>query len=132
MSRHPTPDPIDVDVGLRIYSRRTELGMSQKALGDALGVSFQQVQKYERGRNRISASVLVKAAKMLRVQPGALLPDSDAPPLPQIFNLVTQIRGLDTLADTYAAIKSSKRRNIVIVLARALAEEEAAQASEKV
>ena len=54
----PTPHPIDVHVGLRVRGRRHELGMSQSTLADALGVSFQQVQKYERGANRVSASML--------------------------------------------------------------------------
>ena len=56
------PDPIDVAVGARIRNRRLWLGLSQTQLADALGVTFQQVQKYERGANRVSASMLVKSA----------------------------------------------------------------------
>ncbi len=52
------PSPIDVHVGARLRQRRTLLGMNQTDLGDALGLTFQQVQKYERGTNRISASRL--------------------------------------------------------------------------
>ena len=59
------PDPIDVFVGLRIRMRRKTLGLTQGALADALGLSFQQVQKYERGANRVSASMLVKTARFL-------------------------------------------------------------------
>lgn len=59
------PDPIDVFVGLRIRVRRKTLGLTQGALADALGLSFQQVQKYERGANRVSASMLVKTARFL-------------------------------------------------------------------
>ena len=51
-------NPIDVHVGARLRARRTLLGLSQTALGDAMGISFQQLQKYERGGNRISASRL--------------------------------------------------------------------------
>src|SRR3546814_8463507 len=51
-------NPIDVHVGRRVRLRRTLLGMSQEQLGDALNITFQQVQKYERGSNRISASRL--------------------------------------------------------------------------
>ncbi len=51
-------NPIDVHVGVRLRARRTLLGLSQTALGDALGVTFQQQQKYETGGNRISASRL--------------------------------------------------------------------------
>ena len=56
------PDPIDVTVGAAIRFRRKEIDHSQSALAEALGVTFQQVQKYERGTNRISASMLVRAS----------------------------------------------------------------------
>jgi DNA-binding XRE family transcriptional regulator len=52
------PSPVDVHVGRRVRMRRTLLGMSQTTLGEAIGLTFQQVQKYERGMNRISASRL--------------------------------------------------------------------------
>ena len=52
------PDPVDVHVGKRVRERRVSLGMSQADLGDNLGLTFQQIQKYERGVNRISASKL--------------------------------------------------------------------------
>ncbi len=61
------PSPIDVHVGTRLRVRRTLLGMSQTDLGDALGVTFQQVQKYERGMNRISASRLFDLSRVLDV-----------------------------------------------------------------
>ena len=60
------PDPIDVAVGDRIRKRRDSLGISGGKLGDSLGISYQQVQKYENGSNRISASRLVKTAKLLK------------------------------------------------------------------
>jgi len=76
-------DPIDVAVGARLRIRRQELGMSQTTLGEHLSVTFQQVQKYERGSNRISASMLVKAARALECSGGSLLgdpgPDSATP-----------------------------------------------------
>ena len=52
------PNPIDIHVGSRIRLRRTMLGMSQEKLGEALGITFQQVQKYESGRSRLSAGRL--------------------------------------------------------------------------
>ena len=61
------PDPVDVHVGMRLRQRRTLLGMSQEKLAKAFGVSFQQVQKYERGANRISASRLHLLTKILDV-----------------------------------------------------------------
>ena len=61
------PNPIDVHVGTRVRLRRTLLGMSQEKLGDALGLTFQQVQKYERGANRIGASRLYDLSRVLDV-----------------------------------------------------------------
>jgi len=60
-------NPIDVHVGARLRARRTLLGMSQTALGDAIGISFQQLQKNEGGSNRISASRLYELSKLLDV-----------------------------------------------------------------
>lgn len=60
-------NPIDVHVGGRVRMRRTLLGMSQEKLGEALGITFQQVQKYERGANRIGASRLHQIGKVLDV-----------------------------------------------------------------
>jgi transcriptional regulator with XRE-family HTH domain len=61
------PNPIDVHVGNRIRLRRTLLGMSQETLADALGVTFQQIQKYEKGANRVSSSRLMDIAGALDV-----------------------------------------------------------------
>lgn len=64
------PDPVDVHVGRRVKRRRIALGLSQSALGDRIGVSFQQVQKYERGANRIAASMIWRIAETLATPPG--------------------------------------------------------------
>ena len=61
------PNPIDVHVGARVRLRRTLLGMSQEKLGEAIGLTFQQVQKYERGANRIGASRLFDLSRVLDV-----------------------------------------------------------------
>ncbi len=61
------PSPVDVHVGARLRQRRTLLGMSQTTLGDAIGLTFQQVQKYERGMNRISASRLFALSRVFDV-----------------------------------------------------------------
>jgi transcriptional regulator with XRE-family HTH domain len=63
----PQRNPIDAHVGLRIRLRRNSCGLSQKALGDALGLTFQQVQKYELGANRVGASRLFEIARVLDV-----------------------------------------------------------------
>lgn len=69
------PSPIDVHVGGRVRLRRTLLGMSQERLGEALGLTFQQVQKYERGVNRIGASRLFDLARVLDVPIGFFFDD---------------------------------------------------------
>jgi transcriptional regulator with XRE-family HTH domain len=67
MSGRKTPNPTDRYVGARVRMRRLMLGMSQTALGNSLGVTFQQVQKYEKGTNRIGASRLQQIAGSLQV-----------------------------------------------------------------
>lgn len=61
------PDPVDISVGGRLRQRRTLLGMSQEKLGRAVGLTFQQIQKYERGVNRIGASRLLQLSRVLGV-----------------------------------------------------------------
>src|SRR5271169_485551 len=61
------PNPIDVHVGQRVRQRRTLLGMSQEKLAEAIGLTFQQVQKYERGANRVGSSRLFEIARVLDV-----------------------------------------------------------------
>jgi transcriptional regulator with XRE-family HTH domain len=62
-----TPSPVDIHVGSRVRLRRTLLGMSQEKLGTAVGLTFQQIQKYERGANRIGASRLYDMSRVLDV-----------------------------------------------------------------
>jgi transcriptional regulator with XRE-family HTH domain len=62
-----SPSPVDLHVGSRVRLRRTLLGMSQEKLGNAVGLTFQQIQKYERGANRIGASRLYDMARVLDV-----------------------------------------------------------------
>ncbi len=62
-----SPNPIDKHVGARVRMRRIMVGMSQEKLGEALGITFQQIQKYEKGTNRIGASRLQAAARILAV-----------------------------------------------------------------
>lgn len=62
-----TPNPVDIHVGSRVRQRRTLLGLSQEKLGDAVGLTFQQIQKYERGANRIGASRMYEFSRILDV-----------------------------------------------------------------
>jgi transcriptional regulator with XRE-family HTH domain len=72
MARHSSghPHPVDLHVGTRLRAQRVAMGMSQEKLGDAIGLTFQQVQKYERGTNRIGASRLYELSKVLEVPVG--------------------------------------------------------------
>jgi transcriptional regulator with XRE-family HTH domain len=74
------PNPIDVHVGSRVRLRRTLLGMSQEKLGEAIGLTFQQVQKYERGANRIGASRLFDLSRVLDVPVSFFFDDMPSDP----------------------------------------------------
>jgi transcriptional regulator with XRE-family HTH domain len=73
------PNPVDVEVGRRLKRRRTLLGMSQERLGELLGISYQQVQKYERGANRIGSSRLYDICRILDVPAGYFLDQTPEP-----------------------------------------------------
>jgi transcriptional regulator with XRE-family HTH domain len=121
------PDPIDVEVGTRVRVIRKSRGMSQDTLGKALGLTFQQIQKYERGTNRISASMLIKAARALEVHPGALIcPDEigAAEPL-TVLALLADQPDIEELVASYGRIASGRVRQSILVLARALASTDA-------
>jgi transcriptional regulator with XRE-family HTH domain len=74
------PNPIDKHVGSRVRMRRMMLSMSQEKLGDALGLTFQQVQKYEKGTNRIGASRLQQISLILQVPVAFFFEGAPAPP----------------------------------------------------
>src|SRR6202167_5852922 len=71
------PNPVDVHVGARLRLRRTLIGMSQEKLGEAIGLTFQQVQKYERGTNRVGASRLYELSRVLDVPVGFFFDEID-------------------------------------------------------
>jgi transcriptional regulator with XRE-family HTH domain len=107
----PAPDAIDIAVGARVRERRRAIGMSQDALAKQLGVTFQQVQKYERGVNRISSSSLVRTAAALGVGVQDLLD-------PQGGELPPDARELLRVFET---IQGSRRRDAVIAMAKIIA-----------
>ena len=80
------PDPLDLEIARRLKATRITQGMTQTELGQAIGVTFQQVQKYERGSNRVSASTLMKCAVALDTSVAALRGEDDIAPesLPMI------------------------------------------------
>jgi transcriptional regulator with XRE-family HTH domain len=74
-SKTEGPHPVDIHVGSRLRTRRNQLGMSQTTLAEGLGITFQQVQKYEHGANRISASMLYAIARVVGVPIGYFFED---------------------------------------------------------
>lgn len=109
------PDPIDVHVGGRIRLRRTLLGQSQNQLGEVLGLTFQQVQKYERGTNRVSASTLHRLANALDVPVSFFfdnLPDGVERPFPVTGDDILLRRESLELLRSYYAISDAVRRRI--------------------
>ncbi|MEK9184395.1 MAG: helix-turn-helix transcriptional regulator [Patescibacteria group bacterium] len=115
------PDPIDVAVGHRIRVRRKWLGISQSTLADHLGVSFQQVQKYERGANRVSASMLVRIAQKLDTSVGELVGENGAPNGDESLNKKLAIPGAVQLLEAFAGLLP-QHRTAVLTLTRSLNE----------
>jgi transcriptional regulator with XRE-family HTH domain len=125
------PNPIDKHVGSRVRMRRMMLGMSQEKLGDALDLTFQQVQKYEKGTNRIGASRLQHISQILKVPVSFFF--EGAPnmpghagmgeaPLPAYVNdFLATSDGL-SLTKSFIKIKSSKLRRRIVELVEQMAE----------
>jgi transcriptional regulator with XRE-family HTH domain len=133
------PNPVDVHVGARLRMRRTLLGLSQATLADALGLTFQQVQKYERGANRVSSSRLFDLSRVLDVpirfffdemdgdisaqSPGLL--QGKAPDLPDMPSDPTAKRETLELVRAYYAITDAGTRKRLTDLIRSVAKAEA-------
>lgn len=132
-----SPNPVDIHVGARVRLRRKILRLSQERLGEELGVTFQQVQKYERGANRVGASRLWKLSEVLDV-PVSFFYDglsteyggqSDSPALlaeapdqsPIVYDFINSTDGV-SLAKAILKIKSKAVRRQILELARALGE----------
>jgi transcriptional regulator with XRE-family HTH domain len=125
------PDQIDIEVGLNLRRARLARGFSQTELGEALGISFQQVQKYERGANRVSASMLVKAARFLEIRASDLLPPDDGvQPAPEVMQRITDVRGLAEIVNAYCAVPDPVLRRALLKLTKALGSKEAAAAED--
>ncbi len=129
------PNPIDKHVGSRVRMRRMMLGMSQEKLGDALGLTFQQVQKYEKGSNRIGASRLQQISIILQVPvafffEGAPTPEgesfglSEAPSPAYVTDFLATTDGL-TLVKAFMRIRAPKLRRRIVELVEEMASEAA-------
>ena len=128
---------MDVHVGLRVRLRRKQLGLSQERLAEGLGLTFQQVQKYERGTNRISASKLFEISRILEVPiayffegiDGATHPGTDR--YTQAYNnVIEQMLAEPNGQELAEAFLSIRRRSIKKQLAHLIREIAAANASE--
>ena len=123
------PNPVDRHVGLRIRMRRKELGFSQERLADAIGLTFQQVQKYERAANRVSASKLWEMSRALSTSisyfyegfDGAETPVSN-PAQGAIQDFLMTSEGIE-LASSFLRIPRGRVRRKVLDLVRAMAAE---------
>ncbi|MDJ0612096.1 MAG: helix-turn-helix domain-containing protein [Rhizobiaceae bacterium] len=129
------PNPIDVHVGGKVRLKRTMMSMSQEKLGDSLGVTFQQVQKYEKGVNRIGASRLQQIAAVLNVPvsfffdgaPGLEADTaagmSEADSSSYVTDFLSTAEGLQ-LNRSFVKIKDPQVRKKIIDLVRSLSDEE--------
>src|SRR5437762_1438415 len=128
------PNPTDKHVGSRVRMRRMMLGMSQEKLGDALGLTFQQVQKYEKGTNRIGASRLQQISHILQVpvafffegapnSPGHSDGMKDAPSPAYVSDFLATSEGL-ALTKAFTRIKEAKLRRRIVDLVEQIAGDE--------
>lgn len=129
---------IDKEIGTRVRMRRISIGMSQEKLGEMLGLTFQQVQKYEKGMNRISVGRLVDIAKILGVdihfffngiksgkaEPG--FAEQETPPY--LTDVMSTPEGLQ-LIRTFTSIKNPKVRKSIVQLVSSLAQDEQERSS---
>jgi transcriptional regulator with XRE-family HTH domain len=133
-----TPNPIDVHVGARLRLRRAMLGLSQEKLGEAIGLTFQQIQKYERGANRIGASRLYELSRILDVPVSFFFDDTDPvrapaasfaePPAEGWESDLLREREMIELIQIYFAIQDTAVRQRWLDLVKALAAESDATA----
>src|SRR5437870_12640473 len=130
------PNPVDKYVGSRVRMRRIMLGMSQEKLGEALGLTFQQVQKYEKGTNRVGASRLQQISEILQVPvsflfeggPGGMISANglaEAPSPAYVSDFLATSEGL-ALTRAFTRIADSKLRRSIVDLVEQIATREQA------
>jgi transcriptional regulator with XRE-family HTH domain len=125
-----TPHPLDIALGSRIRLRRRELGLSQEQLAREVGITFQQVQKYEHGTNRVSFSRLVEISQALHCGVIDIVGDLDKSEASSLFSRhIARLNepGATELLEAYAAINSPKHRRAILNLAKQLAEGKTAE-----
>lgn len=117
------PDPIDLEVGNRIRVRRKWLGVSQSDLGESVGVTFQQVQKYERAANRVSASMLVRIAAKLEMSVAELVGEAEGASTSAEMSALLATPGAVDLLRAFGGLDKPRLRSAVLNLARALGDD---------
>lgn len=127
-----TPNPIDIHVGSRIRLRRNMISMSQEKLGEALGITFQQIQKYEKGTNRVGASRLQQISNVLGVPVSFFFEDApgenpttgmaESQSTGFVVDFLSSSEGLQ-LNRAFSRISDPKVRRKIIELVRTLADE---------
>jgi transcriptional regulator with XRE-family HTH domain len=124
------PNPTDVYVGSRIRMRRKILGLSQEKLGERLGITFQQIQKYEKGTNRVGASRLQAMSDALEVPVSYFFPDATNAPdglaeegATFVMDFLSTSEGID-LTRAFTRIRDPKVRRKIVELVRSLADVE--------
>jgi transcriptional regulator with XRE-family HTH domain len=115
MNKPRRPDPVDAHIGARIRMRRLELGISQTALGDHLRLTFQQIQKYEKGTNRVGGSRMAQIASMLGVEVAYFYPAQDAKGPPVVSEMDKFLATKDGLviARAFVRIADPEVRRII-------------------
>ena len=130
------PNPVDKHVGSRVRMRRIMLGMSQEKLGEALGLTFQQVQKYEKGTNRVGASRIQQICEILQVPVSFLFEGSpgtgvsmveglsEAPSPAYVSDFLATSEGL-ALTRAFTRITDAKLRRSIVDMVEQIASREA-------
>ena len=115
---------VDRLVGDRIRRRRILMGLTQDQLGESLGISYQQIQKYETGANRVSAGRLYLIAARLEVSPGWFFDPVKSDASSDDFDELGSSRLLMEFVRSFARIKDERLKTVLVSLVRAMAEEE--------
>ena len=110
-------DPVDIAIGARIRTRREELRITQAQLAAGAGVTFQQIQKYERGVNRVSAARLLQIAAVLKSTGAALLGELETADGDE---LALAAPGVSELLNAFRGIHSAEKRDALLLVAKSL------------
>ncbi len=125
------PNPIDIQVGARVRMLRSSVGMSQSALGNAIGLTFQQIQKYEKGTNRMGSSRLQQIANVLKVSPtfffedapGKFKTNDKSSATAYLYEFISSADG-DAIMRAFVKLRSTAVRRSIVTLVKSIAGKE--------